>query len=81
MSCVVLSLPTDSDKSEQQFSSFTATSVPFHFGSSAQFSQKHSPMWLSHCALLPGFCERVQEAGENSEASAKDAYLKVSAIT
>lgn len=55
--CIVLSLPADSEKSEQQLSFFTATSVPFHFGSLAQFSQKHSHMWLSHRALLPGFCE------------------------
>lgn len=55
--CIVLSLPANSEKSKQQLSFFTATSIPFHFGSLAQFSQKYSPMWLSHCALLPGFCE------------------------
>ncbi|KAM7318154.1 hypothetical protein ACRRTK_022891 [Alexandromys fortis] len=57
--CVVLSLPATREKSKQQPSFFTATAVPFHFGSLAQFSWKHSPMWLSLslCALLPGFCK------------------------
>lgn len=78
--CIVLSLPANREKSKQQPSFFTATSVPFHFGSLAQFSWKHSPMWLSLCALLPGFRKSSGSRGD-SEASTKYAYLKVRAIT
>lgn len=78
--CVVLSLPTDSETSRLQLFSFPATSVPVHFGPSAQFSQKHP-----QCGSLTVPCYlasvRVQEAGESSEASAKYASLKICAIT
>lgn len=48
--CIVLSFPAATEKLKQQLFSLTATSTPFHFGISAEFSQKHFPhMALSLC--------------------------------
>lgn len=62
--CIVLSLPANRENSKQQPSFFTATSVPFHFGSLAQFSWKHSPMWLALSVPCYLASVRVQGAGE-----------------
>lgn len=73
---IVLSFPAGIEKLKTAFffSPFLPP-VPFHFGISAEFSQKHIPCRGSltvHCYLSS---VRIQEAGERSQANSISAFF------